>query len=166
MKYDNILQAKFYEQYTWVAGLACLYELNVRLESDVTPDLKKYSHEKDFNVLEEHFLNHYAGKLSQEEMELLKKTRQLRNKIIHSDFKAAGNKVVAAGGITSPGTTHQLKLSTGELKSVPETSKKEGGIFGWFLEVSTNGTMAESEEIFKKATEIVRRLGHERATQS
>lgn len=154
---------KIYEQYTWVAGLACLYELNVRLEADVVPGLTKYSHESDFNTLEEHFLNHYTSKLTPGEKDLLIKSRQLRNKIIHSDFKSASSKVVEAGGVINPGTVHQMKISSGEVKAVPETTKKEGGIFGWFLEVSSNGTMTESEDLFKRAITLVRKLGHDRA---
>lgn len=152
---------KMYQQYQEVAGLGCLIELKLRLECDVVPELSKWSYESDLNIIEEKFLDHYKNKITEEERANVVKARQLRNKIIHCNFKGLLNKVQDSK-LVEVGVVHQFKLSTGTLKSVPETTKKEGGIFGWFLEISTNGSMKEAIEIFKKTIQAIDRLGNER----
>ena len=58
---------------------------------------------------------------------------------------------------------NSVSTKSGLDQSVPETTKKEGGVFGWFLEISINGSMKEAIETFKKTIQVIDRLGNERA---
>src|SRR5437868_4034961 len=80
-----------FAQYEKAAGLAAKVELRMRLLASRTPELAKYAHDKDLESLEERIHQFFDSHFSPEEKDYLRKTRGLRNKILHSDFKSAAS---------------------------------------------------------------------------
>jgi hypothetical protein len=155
-----------FEQYSTVAGLASTVELQMRLLASRTPELERHAHSQNLDFLEQSIHDYFDSKFNSEEKEFLRKTRGLRNKILHSDFKAASTKTNEITGAALPGTSvFALKLSTSEVKPVSEMSKREAGVFGWMLECFQTGVFRDAESIFKRAIEIYRRVTFEVATE-
>jgi hypothetical protein len=53
------------------------------------PELQKYAHQKELEDIEDDLAVHFADALSAAEKETLRLCRQLRNKVLHTDFRAA-----------------------------------------------------------------------------
>lgn len=155
-----------FEHYARAAGLSAVMELQMRLLASRTPELAAYAHDKSLDSLELKIHTHFDSKLSGEEKGFLTKARGLRNKILHSDFKAAANKTNELSPERQAGPkVYALKLSTSEIKPVADMTKRDAGVFGWMLECYQTGVFKEAEEIFKKANEIYKRVTFEAATE-
>lgn len=160
--YDNLLSMQIYGSYQYMAGLASVFELNVRLEANIIDEMESLSMDQ-LNPLIEAFVKHYAGKLKPGESDAIVRAQNLRNKISHGDFKALFGKFKGHPNV-APGKATMLKLDGGVMKPVKDTTKREGRLFGWMLEAATNGTFAQAVTELEDAIKIVRRLGLERAT--
>jgi len=160
----------FTQQFERAAGKAAVFELEIRLVADKTPELTKFAHEQTLNPILTPFIEHFTAQLSDEDKQMLKTAQVLRNKIVHGDFKAAADKLDQPSG----GVTHFKGLPTegkhlvkffqgvadGKLAGTPvrQQSAKAVGVFGWLLEGGRNGTFAEAEKAFRSAIAIVDRL--------
>lgn len=154
---------RIYDEYELLAGKAALFELYIRLLADKTPELKPYVH-KNLQFLEEKLYEHFSEKISDEELHILERTRPLRNRILHGNFSSAKNKLEETTKTElDRDNVHMMRFSTDEVKSVADTSIKEGGIFGWLLESATNGFFPEAFGIFEKANAIIYRISFETA---
>lgn len=155
----------FVEKYKTLAGLAAEFELRIRLIAGVTPELKSLQYEK-LEILEPAVFSHFSQLITPEEKEFLTSTRTLRNKIMHSDFKALKNKLeTMLGRKVKSGGSFMLRISDGSLKKTEDASKKEGGIFAWLLECSTGNVFEEASDIFILAKKIYQRVAYHQATK-
>ena len=113
--------------------------------------------------------------MSDEDKETLRLCRQLRNKVIHSDFRAARDKLNELGIASSSGGVLKIDLplvTAAEVAAKMEAAKAgvegvrvadtlstdAGSVFGWFLEAAQSGDFAKASAAFKSAAEIVDRL--------
>jgi hypothetical protein len=78
-------------------------QLKMRLLAGKIPALQKYAHERQLGEIETDLLTHFANSLSEAEKETLRLSRQLRNKVLHSDFRAAREKLQKLGIQTESG---------------------------------------------------------------
>jgi len=83
----------FEQQYKAAAGEGALYELRMRLLADKVPALQQSAYGEKLEDVEGLILVHFGNALTDEEKTLLKRCRQLRNKILHCDFGAARKKL-------------------------------------------------------------------------
>ena len=101
--------------------------------------------------------------------------RQLRNKVLHTDFCAARGKLNELGVETASGEVRKITIP---VVSIAEVSKKiraakagmegtfvadtsstdSGGVLGWFLEAGSAGDFQKASNAFKSAAPIVDRL--------
>jgi hypothetical protein len=78
-------------------------QLKMRLLAGKIPALQKYAHERQLGEIETDLLTHFANSLSEAEKETLRLSRQLRNKVLHGDFRAAREKLQKLGIQTESG---------------------------------------------------------------
>jgi hypothetical protein len=146
----------------------------LRLLAGKIPALQKYAHQQQLQNVETEVVNYFDGSLSAEEKETLRLCRELRNKVLHSDFRAARDKLNELGAGTPSGGVKKLDVSglpeaeimekIGGLIAgtegtfVSDTSSVAGGVFGWFLEAGSAGDFQKATDAFKRATAIVDRL--------
>jgi hypothetical protein len=144
-----------FTQYKEAAGLGAVVELRMRLLASRTPALEKYAHDPNLESLEDKIHAHFDKNFSDEERAYLKRARGLRNKILHSDFKAAANIAQQFRGAEAQGPgVVAVKVNSGETTAVAEMSKRDAGVFGWLLECMQTGVFAEAIDIFEKAIDL------------
>ncbi len=61
-------------------------ELKLRLLAGKVPTLRKYAHQQNLGNIEDELAIHFGDALSVAEKDMLRLCRQLRNKVLHSDF--------------------------------------------------------------------------------
>jgi hypothetical protein len=86
------------------------------------PTLRKYAHQQNLENIEDELATHFDDALSAAEKDMLRLCRQLRNKVLHSDFYAARGKLGELGIDTLSGGVIPLQVAT-----VEEFAKKLGG---------------------------------------
>src|SRR6478672_9361245 len=79
----------FLEPFKAAAAEGAALELKWRLLAGKVPALRQYADEQNLKDFEEDLAKHFAGFLSEEEKETLRLCRQLRNKVLHADFREA-----------------------------------------------------------------------------
>jgi hypothetical protein len=151
----------------------CRIEIEVARRKD--PRFTKNATKKDFGEIEKKILRHYDGVLSDEEKETLRLCRELRNKVLHTDFRAARDKLNELGVETLPGGVRKIdipdpsfakvykkirdaKAGTEGVLVADSSSTDLGGVFGWFLEAGRACDFQKASEAFKKAATIIDRL--------
>jgi len=102
--------AMFLEPFKAAAGEGAALELKMRLLAGKTSALQKYTHRRDLGEFETDLLAHFDASLSADEKETLRLCRQLRNKVLHSDFRAAREKLNELGIPTDSGGVVRLDL--------------------------------------------------------
>ena len=166
--------ALFLEPFKAAAAEGAVVELKLRLLAGKVPALQKYAHKKELGEIETDLVKHFDGSLSAQEKETLRLCRQLRNKVPHSDFRAARGKLNELGVETQAGGVVKIDLPA---VTVAELSKKilgvkagtegvyahtlsmeEAGVYGWFMEASSAGDFQKASDAFERAGAIVDRL--------
>jgi hypothetical protein len=166
--------ALFLEPFKSAAAEGAVVELKLRLLAGKVPALQKYAHQKRLEDIEDDLATHFGDALSAAEKETLRLCRQLRNKVLHSDFRAARDKLNELGIETQSGGVVKIDLP---VATVAELSKKllgvkagtegvpadtlsmeEAGIYGWLLEAGNAGDFQKASDAFKRAGAIVDRL--------
>jgi hypothetical protein len=165
----------FLEPFKAAAAEGAVVELKLRLLAGKIPALQKYAHQNRLEDIEADLAKHFGGSLSDAEKETLRLCRQLRNKVLHTDFYAARGKLNELGVETSSGNVRRIDIP---VVSVAEISRKlsaakagtegtlvadtpsteSGGVLGWFLEASNAGDFEKAINAFKGASAIVDRL--------
>ena len=165
----------FLESFKTAAADGAVVELKLRLLAGKIPELQKYAHQKRLEDIENEIAKHFGSALSAKDKETLGLCRQLRNKVLHTDFRAARDKLNELGVETHLGGIRKIDLP---LPSVVEVSKKIqeaktgtegvlvadtpstdlGGVLGWFLESGQAGDFQKASEAFKKSGSIIDRL--------
>jgi hypothetical protein len=175
MPEHSILMMMFLEPFKAAAAEGAVVELKLRLLAGKIPALQKYAHQKRLEDIEVELAEHFDSSLSAEEKETLRLCRQLRNKVLHSDFYAAREKLNELGIETSSGNVRKIdlpvvsiaevsrKLSAAEAGTegtlVADTSSTDSGsVLGWFLEAGNAGDFQRAVSAFKSASAIVDRL--------
>lgn len=159
------------------AAEGALVELKERMLAEKVPDLEQYAHAKKLEDLEEKIIAYFSESLDPGEADVLKKCRQLRNKLFHGDFQAARTKLGELGIQTERGGVHRLKINEKEslegLVSKVESVRSgavppdfiadskttaDGGVFGWLLELGAAGDFSNAAEVFISSSKIIDKL--------
>jgi hypothetical protein len=163
------------ESFKAAAAEGAALELKLRLLAGKVPGLQKYEHEKNLGQIETDLVKHFGEALSAEEKKTLCLCRQLRNKVLHSDFRAARKTLNKLGSETPSGGVKMIDIVgasnaeiVGKIRAaqtgtegilVSDTpSTNLGSVYGWFLEAGSAGDFKNAFEAFKKAAAIVDRL--------
>lgn len=172
---QSISEAMFLPAFKAAAAEGAAVELKMRLVAGKIPALQKHAHRIVLEDIETGLIEHFGAALSDQDKETLRLCRQLRNKILHSDFRAARDKLGELGVVSSPGGVVKIDLpvvTAAEVASKIEAAKAGmegvrvadtlstdmGSVFGWFLEAAQSGDFAKAAAAFKNAAEIVDRL--------
>ena len=86
---ESISMMMFLEPFKAAAAEGAVVELKLRLLAGKFPTLQKYAHQKKLEDIEAELAKHFGDSLSDAEKETLRLCRQLRNKVLHTDFCAA-----------------------------------------------------------------------------
>ena len=165
------LQA-IYEQYAVAAGHAALVELKLRLLASRTPGLERAAVKQHLEDVEEKLAAAYPNYIPDESLDLLKKSRGLRNKLLHADFEHAKRKLSDLGGGPRDGGVRRIDLGDArDASSIIEriaeglagggtpvsstNSTVEGTIFGWLLETAQSGVLVDSISVFKQVEQFI-----------
>lgn len=167
---------KYISSFKEAAGAGAVVELKMRLLADKIPALKKCAHSQRLENIETDLIEHFGAGMSDQDKEALRLCRQLRNKVLHSDFCAVrdklgdlghappsgsvvkiglSDKVTVAGGASK---IEAVKAGTEGVRVADTKSTGEGGLFGWLLEAGNSGDFEKAADAFKKAEGIVERL--------
>jgi hypothetical protein len=166
----------FVQQYKAAAAEGAVVELSLRLLADKVPELQSFAHDQRLEDVETLIVTHFAASLSEEEKTTLKVCRQLRNKILHCDFRAARQKLEQSGVAAQRGNVRKIdirglsaeqireKIKTvasgaeGTFEYVADAPAQPGSVFAWLLEVGVAGDFVRAAQVFVRGTAIVDRL--------
>ena len=171
----SIAMTMFLDAFKNAVAEGAAVELKMRLLAGKIPALQKHAHSVVLADIEAGLITHFCAALSGEDKKTLCLCRQLRNKVLHSDFRAAREKLSELGIASSPGDVVKIDLP---VVTVAEVAKKiegaragtegirvadtqstgAGGVYGWFLEAGASGDFANACLAFRSAAEIVDRL--------
>ncbi len=170
----SISEAMFFPAFKAAAAEGAAVELKMRLLAGKIPALQKHAHKVVLEDIETGLIEHFGAALSDEDKGTLRLCRQLRNKVLHSDFRAARDKLSELGIASAPGGVVKIDLpvAVSEVARKIEAAKAgtegvlvadtlstdAGSVFGWFLEAGQSGDFAKASDAFKSAAKIVDRL--------
>jgi hypothetical protein len=157
------------------AGEGAAVELKLRLLAGAIPTLEKYAHAKDLEDVEEKVAEYFGAHLSSQEKDCLKLCRQLRNKVLHSDFRAARERLNKLGIATPSAGVKKVDISGPSPEELVEkmrrltegtegervsdtSSTAPGSVYGWLLEAGASGDFEKAVGAFEGAGEIIDRL--------
>jgi hypothetical protein len=146
------------ESLGYVAYYAGMYEIRLRLLCGRIPGQEETSLDHRLSVVEDTVINPFKGlgQISDEDAKAMLHARQLRNKVLHCDFKVAAAKIEAAKpGSLSLGQVHTMTLATGKVTRVVDAEGPD--VHGWLLEAQS-GLLAAALEAIEKAIAIAVRL--------
>jgi hypothetical protein len=178
MPVHSISMMMFLELFKAAAAEGAVVELKLRLLAGKIPAMQKYAHQKRLEDMEAELAKHFDSALSAEEKEILRLCRQLRNKVLHTDFCAARGKLNELGVETPSGSVKKIDIPVVSIAKisqklrdakagtegmfVAETSSTDsGGVLGWFLEAGNAGDFHQASIAFKGASAIVDRLARQ-----
>jgi len=141
--------AFYLDSFKAAAGEGAVLELKLRLLAGKVPTLRKYAHQQNLGNIEDELATHFGDALSVAEKDMLRLCRQLRNKVLHSDFYAARGKLGELGIDTQSGGVKMIPLPVATVEefakkiagaragtegtNVADTlSTDEGSVYGWF----------------------------------
>lgn len=172
MSEQSITMTLFLEPFRTAAADGAVVELKLRLLAGKIPSLQKYAHEAKLENIEDDIAAHFS--LPAEDRETLRLCRQLRNKVLHSDFRAARGKLNALGLNTTSGGVKRIHIPSVSVAAVTEkiralkegtegvavadASSADGGVLGWFMEAANAGDFEKASAAFKAAAVIIERL--------
>ena len=107
----SIAMMMFLEPFKSAAAEGAVVELKLRLLAGAIPSLQQYAHEEDLGDVEAKVVEYFDAHLSIEEKDTLKLCRQLRNKVLHSDFRAARDRLNKMGITTPSAGVKKLNVS-------------------------------------------------------
>ncbi len=157
----------FITVYKNVAAVAAEYELRLRLLANCTKELEQYKSDKLYK-LEEKFIAHFSSIISNDEKQNLNKYRQLRNKLLHVEFK----EMLETLSELKPNQIYESKVRQISFKSnEPILDQLINGIedapkisnvstydsFGWLMNCCINGIMGDVANSMLEAIEIINR---------
>jgi hypothetical protein len=166
----------FEQQYKRAAAEGALVELRLRLLADKVPELRSIAHDERLERVETLIGEHFADALTIDEKAALGLCRQLRNKVLHCDFRAARGKLEELGADTRRGNVKRIdfqglsgtqmaekiaRVEAGDeaaFEYVANLRAEPGSVFGWLIEAGEAGDFNQAIDAFARASEIVHRL--------
>ena len=97
-------------------------ELKLRLLAGKVPTLRKYAHQQNLGNIENELATHFGDALSVAEKDMLRLCRQLRNKVLHSNFYAARGKLGELGIDTQSGGVKMIPLPVATVEELRRRS--------------------------------------------
>jgi len=154
------------------AGEGAALELKMRLLAGKIPALQKYAHQRKLGKIEADLVTHFASALSKPENETLRLSLELRNRVLHSDFRAAREKLQKLGIQTESSGVRKIDLpeaTKAEItrKLLAAKEGKEGTlvsdtpsteVYGWLFEAGRSGDLQKASDAFKRAAAIIDKL--------
>jgi hypothetical protein len=123
----------FEQQYKAAAAEGAIVELKLRLLADKVPELQRFAHDKKLGAVETLIEKHFTDALTAEEKATLTLCRQLRNKILHCDFRAARQKLEEMGIATARGGVKKIDIvglsATGIIAKIASVKADVPGTF-------------------------------------
>jgi hypothetical protein len=165
----------FISLYQQAAAAGSVLELKLRMLCEAVPALHEFAHIQKLEDVEDQVVRHFKEHLSESEQAWLASCRQLRNKILHCDFREARQRLKKNGAASSAGKVWFMKVDPASatadeiraalqdvkssLRSVADTSStEEGTVFGWLLELGASGDFKLAAETFQGAIALLDRL--------
>ena len=165
----------FEQQYKDAAAEGALVELRLRLLADKLPDLRSVAHDEKLEKVENLICEHFADALTDDEKAALGLCRQLRNKVLHCDFRAARGKLERLGTDAQRGGAKRVALhgllgnqmaeKLARAEAGDETAfeyvadlQGPGTVFAWLIEAGGAGDFNQAAEAFSRASQILHRL--------
>jgi hypothetical protein len=166
----------FEQQYKAAAAEGALYELKMRLLADKVSALQQSAYRERLEGVEELIIGHFGSAVTDEEGTLLKRCRQLRNKILHGDFAAARKKLEELGANPQHGNVKRVDIrglsgreiidkigdvranAIGSYQYVGASPTTAGTVFAWLIEAGRAGDFKRASESFAQAVGIIDRL--------
>ncbi|MFZ0209655.1 MAG: hypothetical protein WAL59_26695 [Roseiarcus sp.] len=164
------------QQYKDAAGGGAIIELRLRLLADKVPELQKLAHDVRLEEIVTVIVRHFADVLTEDEKTTLTLCRQLRNKVLHCDFRAARGKLGQLGVDTQSGDVKKVdirglsgiqmgekiaRVEAGDkaaFEYVADSRAEPGSVFGWLIEAGEAGDFKQATDAFARAAVIVHRL--------
>ena len=155
-----------FKYYSQCGSLCALYELEIRLIAGRTKELEHLAY-KRLSEIEEPFLAHFDSYLTAEEKNLLSKAKKIRDKLLHADFKGLIDKVKEISpDKVKDSPVGMVKLDTQQTTMVSDTTKRQGGVFGWLLQSAQDGSLHEAGQLLNSAYQVVHRIAVQSASPS
>jgi hypothetical protein len=175
MPQTSIVMALFEGAFRSAAAEGAVVELKMRLVAGKIPALQKHAHKCRLENIEDGLIEYFSNALSDEDKETLRLCRELRNKVLHVDFQAARERLIALGIATTSAGVLKIDLPEATVAAVARKieaakagkegvivsdtpSTDAGTILGWFLEAGSSGDFEKAATAFKRAAAIVDRL--------
>jgi hypothetical protein len=148
----------------------------MRLLADKVPELQRAAYGKELRDVEALIIVRFADALLDDEKTLLERCRQLRNKILHCDFRAARKKLQELGANPQRGDVAMVDIrglsgqemavkivaavanAPGSSQYVEDLPKDAGKIFGWLFNASRAGDFNRAVDSFAQGAAVVDRL--------
>ena len=142
--------------YKTLAATAAEYEFRIRLLANKTSDLRPYAIKvAKLSELEEKIFKKFGKQISNEDIEFLKRTRVIRNKIFHVDFPKLIKIMKEAGQSIHETAVTGVDFTTGEIYS--EQQEQEDALLNFFKFVYGGGFQVILSDL-AKANQIVQAL--------
>jgi|GEM_PF-2194744 len=171
----SIVLEMFLGPFKDAAAEGAALELKMRLLAGKIPALQKHAHHQQLVDIEKGLIKHFGAALSVAEKDTLRLSRELRNKILHCDFRAARDKSGEMGIPPSPSGVVKVDIPVVTVAAVTKKveavqagieglrvadtlSTDTGTVFGWFLEAGQSGDFAKAAAVFRDTAKIVDRL--------
>ena len=175
MSTQSIAMAMFLDAFKTAAAEGAVVELKMRLLAGKIPPLQKYALCRFMGSIEAAIIEHFGDALSDDEKDILRLCRELRNKVLHTDFYEARDRLSKLGFDTPPAAVKKIDIpvvSKAEILKKIEAAKagtegtlvadtrstESGTVYGWFIEAGSAGDFEKASNAFKKAAAIVDRL--------
>lgn len=164
-----------------VARLAAVQELKLRLLANKTKSIEDSAHAFHVHDTLQTVIGFFKDKklLNEHDIDHLKKSQKIRNKILHCEFNVAirhieelvGEKVpgrsISVFKINSEGSGGEILeiissaidgISSNKNSNASTMKDRDIGVFGGLLNATQTGAMTIAIEIFEKSNEIIERL--------
>src|ERR1700740_2963518 len=127
--------------------MSATVELRLRMLANKIPELRAFAHEQNLGDVEMAIIKHFAQALAEEEKSTLARCRQLRNKILHCDFRAARKKLSELGITTPSGNARVIDVrGLCGARMVEKVTQAWAGVQGSYERV-TDAT-ADADDIY------------------
>lgn len=172
---QSMAMMMFLEPFKAAAAEGAVVELKLRLLSGSIPALQAHATERRLKDVEDPVIDHFAGSLSAQDAEALRLCRQLRNKVLHADFRAARGRLAELSVETTSGEVKKVDIPVVSIAAISEKirgvkagtdgtfvadtlSTASGTIYGWFLDAGASGDFQKAAEVFRRVSTIIDRL--------
>ena len=175
MPSQSIALMMFLEPFKSAAAEGAVVELKLRLLAGSIPAMQAHALKQRLEDVEGAVIDYFTSSISSHEAGTLRLCRQLRNKLLHTDFREAREKLHAIGVETASAGVKKVDIPDVSLRAISDkiralqaetdgtvvadtSSTANGTIYGWFLEAGASGDFQKASDVFRVASEIIDRL--------